>query len=285
MECRTLVLSALIALSLGTSPVLGATQSGSPFDDKATQIEKSLSKIGSESSTIAPLSAGETSQASGETSSTGGAPALEAPPHPGAKGVTTASAQFKTWLEKAHVYIDKWNFPEGVVNKYGKTITREDYLKAIIWIESNGVHKSPGGKLKKSCVGALGFMQLMPATAKGMGFDASDPAQNLKAGTKYLVELFNCDGVTMAKTPEEKLIKACCAYNAGPYSSFVQRTWDKLKMGKNYETIGYGLKLKMCLGLELTESEKNLVPKVLDCKKSQVESLINEFYSNANGLF
>ncbi|HNV70929.1 MAG TPA: hypothetical protein PKO06_14600, partial [Candidatus Ozemobacteraceae bacterium] len=96
---------------------------------------------------------------------------------------------------------------------------------------------------------------------------------------------FTVDGVADAPTPQEKLIKACVAYNAGPYSTFVKRSWDKLKMGKNYESIGYGLKLKMCLGFELTATEKTLVTKIFDCKLSKVDALVNEYYSNANGLF
>lgn len=283
MNFRTLLLPAILAATLGMAPAAIAADSRSPFDDGTTEVGQPGSTSGSNAGvTVSPTAVAEPA-ASNPAFPT--PPELSPPPAPGAKGVTTGSAQFKTWLEKARVHINKWNFPEGVVNKYGKTITRDDYLKAIIWIESNGVHKSPRGTVTTSYVGAKGFMQLMPATAKGLGYNATDPQQNLLAGCKYLTELFNCDGVTMATTPQEKLIKACCAYNAGPYSSFVKRTWDKLKMGKNYETIGYGLKMKMCLGLELTETEKTLVPKVFDCKKSQVESLINEFYSNANGLF
>ncbi|HNV68816.1 MAG TPA: lytic transglycosylase domain-containing protein, partial [Candidatus Ozemobacteraceae bacterium] len=111
-------------------------------------------------------------------------PALNPPPEPGKKGITTASPEFKTWLQKVRPQVDAWNFPEGIVNTYGQTITRDDFLKAIIWIESNGVHKSPKGRITTSYVGALGFMQLMPSTAKGLGCDAKDPGQNLLAGCK-----------------------------------------------------------------------------------------------------
>lgn len=272
----------LVACSLVFGFHPAPTTAATPFEENTTAVGNKGATSGSAGpGSVAPPAA---DASAGKPAEKPQPPALNPPPEAGAKGATTASPEFKTWLENARVFINKWDFPEGVVNKYGHTITRDDYLKAIIWIESNGVHKSPKGKVTRSYVGALGFMQLMPATAKGLGFNASDPGQNLKAGTKYLVELFSCDGVKMAKTAEEKLIKACCAYNAGPYSTFVERSWDQLKMGKNYETIGYGLKLKMCLGLELTPTEKKLVPKVLG-RKDSVEGICNEFYSNANGLF
>lgn len=55
--------------------------------------------------------------------------------------------------------------------------------------------------------GALGVMQLMPATAKALDADPTDTAQNIEAGTKLLRELlikYNNDAV-----------KALAAYNAG----------------------------------------------------------------------
>lgn len=56
--------------------------------------------------------------------------------------------------------------------------------------------------------GALGLMQLMPATAAGMNADARDPKQNVYAGALYLREL-------LIKYHGE-VAKALAAYNAGP---------------------------------------------------------------------
>lgn len=56
--------------------------------------------------------------------------------------------------------------------------------------------------------GALGVMQLMPATAAGMNADARDPKQNVYAGALYLREL-------LIKYRGE-VAKALAAYNAGP---------------------------------------------------------------------
>jgi soluble lytic murein transglycosylase-like protein len=56
--------------------------------------------------------------------------------------------------------------------------------------------------------GAIGLMQLMPATAQQLGADATDPVQNVDAGARYLRDLLTqYDG---------KLWHALAAYNAGP---------------------------------------------------------------------
>ncbi len=83
--------------------------------------------------------------------------------------------------------------------------------------------------------GALGVMQLMPATARALNADPTDTAQNIEAGTRLLRELlikYNNDA-----------IKALAAYNAGegavdryqglpPYSE-TQNYVDKVI--KNYQ--------------------------------------------------
>ncbi len=74
---------------------------------------------------------------------------------------------------------------------------------AVIDVESNFRHSSV------SPAGAVGFMQLMPSTARMLGiFDPHDPIENLKGGIKYL-------GI-LKKQFERNIPMVLAAYNAGP---------------------------------------------------------------------
>ena len=60
----------------------------------------------------------------------------------------------------------------------------------------------------ESSAGAVGLMQLMPATARSLGVkNAKDPKQNIAGGTKYLASLL--------KQFDGNIPLALSAYNAG----------------------------------------------------------------------
>ncbi len=75
-------------------------------------------------------------------------------------------------------------------------------IRSVMAAESAGQQKAISPK------GAIGLMQLMPGTAKELGVDPHDPAQNVDGGARYLRDLLlKFDG---------RLWHALAAYNAGP---------------------------------------------------------------------
>ncbi len=75
-------------------------------------------------------------------------------------------------------------------------------LEALVWQESRWRVNAVSPK------GAVGFTQLMPATARQLGVDPHDPLANLDGGARYLRMMLDRFGGNLSLS--------LAAYNAGP---------------------------------------------------------------------
>lgn len=98
---------------------------------------------------------------------------------------------------------------DDLVKKYSKAIGWDWRLvKSLIFQESMFDYQN------KSWAGAEGLMQLMPATAKELGVtDVYDPEQNIRAGTKYLKQMYD----NWEEIPDtiQRIKFAMASYNSG----------------------------------------------------------------------
>lgn len=95
--------------------------------------------------------------------------------------------------------IDPRRLIEEAARRYGLPV---ELLDSIAAVESGYNPRAVSPK------GAIGLMQLMPATAARLNADPADPAQNVDAAARHLRELL--------ERYDYGLYRALAAYNAGP---------------------------------------------------------------------
>jgi soluble lytic murein transglycosylase-like protein len=117
---------------------------------------------------------------------------------------TYAVPQAQTVLATREVAVGRGRAYDDLIEEHCRTNSvRPDLVRAVMQVESgfNPRARSPKG--------AMGLMQLMPATARQYGVqDPYNPAENVRGGVAYLRELLD--------RYQNKEELALAAYNAGP---------------------------------------------------------------------
>ncbi len=132
----------------------------------------------------------------------------------------------KIYIRRPNIRIIKKKYNKIIEEAAKKNKLDPMLIKAVIYVESSFNPRAVSRK------GAVGLMQLMPATAKRFNvYNSYDPKSNIKGGSKYLRTLLN--------RYKGNLDLALASYNAG------EGVVDKYKSIPPYpETINYVRRVK-----------------------------------------
>jgi membrane-bound lytic murein transglycosylase MltF len=120
-----------------------------------------------------------------------------------------ASAEFKRFEDTVHLFV-----------KYGK-----QYGFDPIMLAAQGFQESTLDQQKRSAVGAVGVMQLMPATGEALKVgDIKLVEPNVHAGAKYMDELMTRYFADAKFDDQNRTLFAFASYNAGPGNISRMRT-------------------------------------------------------------
>ena len=129
-----------------------------------------------------------------------------------AKGSSVStSAPTASTQQPAKAASSNYDFSASVQRASSQYNVPEALIRAVIRQETGWLRNPDRQATITSPAGAVGVMQIMPSTGKGLGLsrdDLNDPAKNIDAGTKYLSQLMRQFSGDIAKV--------AAAYNAGP---------------------------------------------------------------------
>jgi hypothetical protein len=163
-------------------------------------------------------------------------------------------------------------FENNELNAYAKQMS-EKYGVPFSLVQ-HAMHKEtghiqdPNQRAKAvSKKGAGGIMQLMPATAKGLGVtDRFDPYQNIEGGTKYLSQLYQ-----KYKDP----VLALAAYNAGPANVDKYKGVPPFKQTQNYVS-GYDPNIDKVVQKPKTVAPVPTQPSFKDAFKNVGQTIVSK---------
>ena len=159
------------------------------------------------SSGTSPFSGGSPRVSSGGASSgsASGGSSVGSPGFSGSLSGVNAGSLDAMWSKLAAYGIDQ-EWMRKLLEELG---VPESEMEKMMPLVLGVIQQESGGNANaRSPVGATGLMQLMPATAAGLGVNPNDPKDNVRGGVKYLLQ--------QLKAFDNDIPKALAAYNAGP---------------------------------------------------------------------